>query len=165
MATDAKRYLYVEQPIGAFVVNLVLNALIAWGVFRGLPAVPLWGETSIAGDTVATSFLLPFLSVLIATPLVRRDVRHGKPPAASLRRLAPSRWPHGLVARALALGLAGLALAAPIAIATLAGAGVTAIAMPGFIAVKAAFAALLGALLAPTIARAAVTERPPPSAG
>ena len=75
MNPELKRYLFVEQPIGAFVVNFLLNALIAWGLCRGMTTVPLWGETSVAGDTIATSFVLPFVSVLIATLLVRRDVR------------------------------------------------------------------------------------------
>jgi hypothetical protein len=160
MPADLKRYLYVEQPIGAFVVNLLLNALIAWGVCRGMTSVPLWGETSVGGDTIATCFLLPFLSVLIATPLVRREVRHGKLASESRRDPAVTRGrlPRPLAARALVLGLAGLVVAAPLAIAALALAGVTAIPMPSFIWAKAAFAAVLGALLAPTIARAAVAD-------
>jgi len=156
---ELRRYLFVEQPLGAFVVNLLLNALIAWGVCRGLAAVPLWGQPSVAGDTLATAFLLPFLSVLIATPLVRRDARVGKvtPPPGAPDGLA-GRLPRPLLVRALALGILGLAVAAPPPIAALALGGVTAIAMPAFIWVKAAYAAVLGALLAPTIARMGLAD-------
>lgn len=160
MNTELKRFLFVEQPIGAFVVNFILNAPIAWAVCRGMTSVPLWGQPSVAGDTVATSFILPFLSVLIATPLVRRDVRRGKVSAESARdpSLTRRRLPRPLLARAVVLGLVGLAVAAPLAVLALTLARVTQIPMPAFIWAKAAYAAVLGALLAPTIAMAGVAD-------
>jgi hypothetical protein len=160
MTRELKRYLFVEQPIGAFVVNFVLNAAIAWALCRGMTAVPLWGQTSVAGDTIATCFILPFLSVLIATPLVRGDVRRGKLSPASLRDEAVERLrlPRSLPARALVVGLCALAVAAPLAVLCLVLAGVTQVPMPGFIWAKAAFAAGLGAALAPTIAMAGIAD-------
>ena len=157
MDAALKRYLFVEQPIGAFVVNFILNALVAWGVCGGMTSVPLWGETSVAGDTVATSFILPFLSVLIATPLARRDTRQGKVSAESLRERV-SRLPRALVPRAVVVGVASLAVVAPLAVLALDLAGVTQIPMPGFVWAKAGFAAVLGAMLAPTIAMAGVAD-------
>jgi hypothetical protein len=160
LTTTLNRYLFVEQPIGAFVVNFALNALIAWAVCRSMTVVPLWGETSVAGDTIATSFLLPFLSVLIATPLVRRDVRHGKvqPSPAADRPSIARRLPRSLTARAFALGIVGLAVAAPLAITALGLGGVTEIEMPAFVWAKATYAAVLASLLAPTIAGAALAD-------
>jgi hypothetical protein len=157
---ELRRYLFVERPIGAFVINFVLNGLIAWAICRDLPAVPLWGQPSVAGDTIATSFILPFLSVLIATPLVWRDVRGGKPPPESLReRPARPRWlPRPLMARAIVLGLVAMIVASPLALAPLVLAGVTRIAMPGFVWAKATYAAALGAVLAPTIAVAGLAD-------
>ena len=160
MDTSLKRYIFVEQPIGAFVVNFALNAVIALAVFRDTTTVPLWGQASVAGDTIATSFILPFLSVLIATPLVQRDVRHGKASPEDMRNHGPMlRWlPRPILARALVLGLAGLVVAAPLAVHGLRLAGVTQVPMPQFIWVKATYAAALGALLAPGIAMAAVAN-------
>jgi hypothetical protein len=160
MQTNRERYLFVEQPIGAFVVNFALNALIAWGVFRGATRVPLWGDTSVAGDTIATSCILPFLSVLIATPLVRRDARLGKisPPGLPDRGRLVQWLPRRLVPRALVLALMGLVVVGPLVVLGLWLADVTEVAMPRFIWVKAAYAAALGALLAPTIARAALAD-------
>lgn len=157
---ELRRYLYVERPIGAFVINFVLNALIARAVCRDLPSVPLWGQPSVAGDTIATSFILPFLSVLIATPLVWRDVRGGKPSPESLRdRPARPRWlPRPLMARAIVLGIVATIVAAPLALGPLVLAGVTGIAMPGFVWAKATYAAALGAVLAPTIAAAGLAD-------
>jgi len=161
-----RRYLFVEQPIGGFVVNLVLNALIAWGMFRGLTTVPMWGQQSIAGDTIGTSFFLPFFTVLIATPLVLRDVRNGKatPEHVGDRFAVVRRLPRGRLLRALVLGVVVAVIASPLAIQGFRLAGVEGIAMPAFIWVKAAYAAVLGAVLAPWIALAAFAESAMPAA-
>src|SRR5262245_37741695 len=84
MSRGHRRYLLVEQCVGSAVVNFAINAAIAWALFRGLERVPLWGDQSIMGDTVATSVILPFITALIVTPLARREVRTG--------RLAPLGW-------------------------------------------------------------------------
>src|SRR3989442_10785557 len=79
-------------------------------MFRGADVVPLWGQQSIAGDTIGTSVILPFLTCLIATRLVRGHVRSGKvAPLGWSRDTQP--WigwlPRGTLARGLALGGAG----------------------------------------------------------
>jgi hypothetical protein len=150
----SRRYLFVEQPIGAFVVNFVLNAAIAWALFRGLNAIPMWGDPSIAGDTIATSLILPILSVWIATPLVRRDLHHGK--VAREQGQLPGWAPRGTFLRSLVFGMLGLVVAGPLAVLVFHLSGVTQVAMPAFIWVKAAYAAALGAAFAPTIARTAI---------
>src|SRR5436190_1052786 len=106
-----RRYLLLEQGVGAAGFNFLLNAAIAWLMFRGADAVPLWGQQSIAGDTIGTSIILPFLTCLIATRLVRGHVRSGK--------VAPLGWSRdtqpwlgwlqrGTLARGLVLGGPGL---------------------------------------------------------
>ena len=68
MSPGHLRFLLLEQGIGSAVVNFLLNGAIAWLVFRGVAQVPLWGQQSIAGDTIGTCFFLPFLTTLIVTP-------------------------------------------------------------------------------------------------
>ncbi len=65
MSRAQRRYLLFEQGVGAAVFNFLLNAAIAWLIFRGADVVPLWGQQSIAGDTIGTSVILPFLTCLI----------------------------------------------------------------------------------------------------
>jgi hypothetical protein len=77
MSARHLRFLLLEQGIGAAVVNSLLNGAIAWLLFRSLERVPLWGQQSIAGDTLATCFFLPLIPTLIVTPLVRRRVLAG----------------------------------------------------------------------------------------
>jgi hypothetical protein len=59
-------------------VNLVLNGAIGWVVCRSLDRIPVSGSPSVSGDLVGTAFLLPLLVCLIATPLVRAEVRGGR---------------------------------------------------------------------------------------
>src|SRR5205823_4376911 len=78
MPPAVRRYLLLEQGVGAAVFNFVLNAAIAWAMFRSVDVVPLWGQQSIMGDTIGTCFLLPLLTCLIVTRLVRGHMRAGK---------------------------------------------------------------------------------------
>src|ERR687888_395312 len=111
MSAAHRRYLLLEQGVGAAAFNFVLNAVIAWLMFRGEEEVPLWGQQSIAGDTIGTSLLLPLLTCLIVTRIARGHMRAG--------RVAPLGWtrashpalgwlPRGTLARGLVLGLVGL---------------------------------------------------------
>jgi hypothetical protein len=160
MTPQLKRYLFVEQPIGSFIVNFLLNALIAWAMFRHLTALPMWGQESIGGDTIGTCFMLPFLTVLITRPLIGRDIRNGKAVPEQAREQIPllRHLPPTPVRRGLVLGLAVMIVVAPLLILALRLAGVSSIPMPAFVWVKAVWSAILGALLAPWIALAVVAD-------
>src|SRR5438132_1109625 len=82
----------VDEIVVTAIVNFWLNYGIAWFVFRAAAAVPLWGASSIAVDTVATAFVLPLLTSLIATPLVRLQVYRGKLPPLAPEDVRPSAW-------------------------------------------------------------------------
>jgi hypothetical protein len=159
MSPRHRRYLLLDQGVGAGIVNLLLNAGIAWLVFRGTEAVPLWGQQSIAGDTIGTAFVLPFLSTLIASAVVRSQVRAGYVPAIALSaRSALRRLPRSLAGRGAVLGLIGVVVTGLPMAAALDIAGVGQMAFGDFVAFKAVFAAVLGALVTPVIARAALAD-------
>src|SRR4030095_788009 len=106
MSPRHRRYLLLDQGIGAGILNLLLNAGIAWLLFRGMESVPLWGQQSIAGDTIGTAFVLPFLTALIASAVVRSQVRSGYVPAVALSaRSVLARLPRSLARRGVVLGL------------------------------------------------------------
>src|SRR5258708_12646639 len=115
-----RRYVLIEQGVGAAIFNLLLNGAIAWFMTRSLERVPLWGvKTSIAGDTIGTTFMLPFFTCLIVTRLARGQVASGRLPPVSWRRdshAALGRLPGRTLPRALVLGLATLIPVAPAAV-------------------------------------------------
>jgi hypothetical protein len=159
MSPRHRRYLLLDQGVGSVVVNLAVNAAIAWLLFRGATTVPLWGSQSIAGDTLATAFLLPFLSTLIASAVVRGQVRSGYVPRLSLSDGSPlQRLPAGLAGRGAVLGGLGLLTAGLPTAAGLDAIGVADMAFGDFVLFKAVFAAALGAVVTPVIARVALAD-------
>ena len=152
MSPEHKRFLLVEEGVGSVVVNLLLNALIAYLMFRGATTVPLWGQQSIAGDTIGTTFFLPLFTCLIVTRLARGQVRAGR-----IARLAGT--PYGLqwmparsLWRGALLGVICVILIAPPTLAALSAVGVTQQSFWRFVAFKAGFAAALGFVVTPLIA-------------
>ncbi len=159
MSSRHRRYLLLDQGLGAGILNLFLNAAIAWLLFRGMEVVPMWGQQSIGGDTIGTAFVLPFLSTLIASAIVRSQVRAGYVSAVALSaRSALRRLPRSLTGRGAVLGLIGVVLTGLPMAAALTAAGVVEMAFREFILFKALFAAILGALVTPVIARAALAD-------
>ena len=159
MSSRHRRYLLLDQGIGAGVVNLLINAGIAWLLFRGMEVVPLWGQQSIAGDTIGTAFVLPFLSTLVASAIVRSQVRSGYVPAIALSATSVLRkLPRSLAGRGAVLGAICIVATGLPTAAALDAAGVAEMAFGQFVTFKALFAAALGALVTPVIARAALAD-------
>lgn len=161
MEPHHRRFLIVEQGIGSALFNLVLNGAIAWALFRDLDVVPLWGQASIAGDTLGTCFFLPFFTALIVTPLVRRRVNKGGIDGLGWTRESHALlgWlPAGTFRRALALGALTLVVIGPLMILALHGFSVAELAFGPFIAFKATFAGLLALLVTPVISLWALAE-------
>jgi hypothetical protein len=48
------RFLPIEQGAIPTLFNIVLDGLIAWGLFGSASAVPPWGESSVGVDLLAT---------------------------------------------------------------------------------------------------------------
>ena len=161
MGPHQQRFLLLEQGIGAGLFNVALNAAIAWAMFRHLDVVPLWGQQSIAGDTLGTCFFLPFFTALIVTPLVRRRVRRGDLEALPWTRDSHPLlgWlPAGTARRALALGGLCLVAAGPPTVLALHGLSIAQLALWPFVVFKAAFAGLLALLVTPVISLWALAE-------
>jgi len=154
MSPHHTRFLILEQGAGSAIFNLLLNAGIAWLMFRQHDSVPFWGRESIAGDTLGTCFFLPLFTALIVTPLVRRRIRAGTIEPLHWTR-ASHAWlgwlPAGTFKRGAVLGLACLAVVGPLTLLLLARASVDALALVPFITFKALFAALLALVVTPVI--------------
>jgi hypothetical protein len=156
-----RRYLILEHGVGSAVINFFLNGLIAWLMFRSQANVPLWGQMSIAGDTIGTTFFLPFFTCLMVTRLARGHVRSGRIPHLSWHRTSHpllSRLPATTLRRAIMLGVACLLLIAPPAVAALVGAGWVDLPLWRFITFKATFAAGLAAIVTPIIGLSAIAD-------
>jgi hypothetical protein len=152
MSPAHKRFLLLEEGVGSVVVNLVINGVIAYLMFRGAASVPLWGQQSIAADTIGTTFFLPLITCLIVTPLARRQVRAGRIGALAGAPLGLQWMPARTLWRGAVLGLLSALVVAPPSLGALALLGVGAQRFWGFVAFKAAFAAALGLVITPLVA-------------
>jgi hypothetical protein len=167
MSRAQRRYLLLEQGVGSAVFNFFVNAGIAWAMFHAQPSVPLWGQQSIMGDTIGTCFILPFLTCLIGTRLVRGHLRSGKVTPLTRAQVAepPLAWlPPGTGRRGATLGVACVAVLAPLALVTLLLLDVGSLPLWHFVFFKAGFAAFAAALVTPIVALYAIAH-PAPAAG
>ena len=160
LSAEQRRFLWIGQSLVPFAINLVLNGAIGWAMFRGMEQVPFWGQSSIGGDTLGTSFFLPAITCLIVTPLVRGQVRKGAAPAfrgALSGWLRPFQRPLGL--RACAIGAVCVPLAGGLAVVSLSVLGIEALGFAHFLGWKALYAGVLAALVTPLIALLALADR------
>lgn len=153
MSKENRHYLIVDLAIGSAIINFLLNGAIAWLILRKAGgSMPLWGETSIGGDTIATAFLLPYITFYIVAALARRRLAAGKltpitrTTSAGIISFLSSRSRH-LVA--LIFGIAAILLVALPVILIFNLAGVAEISSNSFFWYKAIFAALLALVIAP----------------
>jgi hypothetical protein len=147
-----RRLLIVDNGVVSALFNFLLNGAIAWALFRSAAHVPLWGEQSVAGDTLITAFLLPLLTCLIVSRLVTRQVEQGHVPplrGANLPFSGPSRLSTGV--RGTLLGVTAMAFAAAPLVGALDASGFSGFALWPFVAFKAAFAAVLAAAVTPLV--------------
>jgi hypothetical protein len=166
-----RRFLLRDALLIAAVVNGALSALIAWLVTVGedevpLSAVPLAEGPSVLVDTVATCFVLPFLTTLAITTVVWKEMREGH--LTRLRRAAGSyaeRLPATRLRRATWVGLICLVALGPIAAAGVLLFDYGDISIGEFVLFKAIFGVVLGVIVTAPIAKVAFGDEPPPEKG
>jgi hypothetical protein len=99
--------------------NAIINGLSAWLLFKSGPSLHWGGDHSFMVDVLATSFLLPLITALIIIPLQRSKLRKGKLNpinlgATSLIQSLANRFPASAFKSALAFGLIGMLMIAPL---------------------------------------------------
>jgi len=169
LSEDQRRFMFWHAIVGAAIVNLILNALIAWLSVRSEDSVPRWAvplvdKPSTITDTVGTFFILPLLTCLIFTAVARRELLHGRvtplgwtwSPRSVLRRL-----PRSTFRRGLALGALCTAALGPPAVALIVILGVDDLSVGEFVTYKAVFGVILGMLVTPIVALWALSEAEP----
>lgn len=165
-----RQWLLTRALAATVVINVVVNAAIAWLSVAGQGSVSMWGaplvETSIFWNVVGTLFLLPLITCVLTTTAIRADIRSGSlPPLTELRSahrwlasLPFPRWRRGAVVGALAV-----VMLAPPLILVLVAADFGDLDAGQFVLCQTVFAVLLGVVVTPPIALCAMAD--PPAAG
>ena len=158
--SDRHRHLlHFEQGLFAGLINIVINGAIAWLILRSYAEIPLWGETSMGVDLLATGFLLPFFTCMIVSRLIRSQVRKGKLPALETHHIgARGLHHHSILKRSLVLGVTGVLFAAAPMVAILDLAQAAPVAVLSFVSFKAIWAGLFAMVVSPIIAWWALSD-------
>lgn len=161
----AHRTVVLSNAALGFLLNLPLNAALAWVTFPPLPTMPLWARGPCVGfDTIGTSLCLPLLTCLVLTPLLRRAVRGGLPGLGrgdlpTLLRMLP----HNAFGRGLLSGLACALVFAPLALGLVGALGAQALSREQMAVFKAIYSGVLGLVVTPALALRALADVPHPA--
>jgi hypothetical protein len=161
--TGLLRYLLIGHVLIPAVINAAINSGVGWLSVSGLSEVQVWSsDRGAVADLLGTSFFLPLITCLIATPLVRRDkdrARIGGLPHQYLPYWM--RWlQRPLPVRALQFGITGIVLlSVPICLLWEVFAGST-ITVSQFLVIKTTFAVALGTVVTPVTAVLALADMP-----
>ena len=163
-----RRFLVRDALLIAALVNAALSALIAWLMAfteEEIPVteVPLVGGPSVLVDSVATCFVLPFVTTLLITTVIWGEIRKGH--LTKLPRAPGSfadRLPKTRLRRATWIGLICLVAIGPIVAAGVLLFDYGDISVGEFVLYKAIFGIVLGAAVTPWIALVAFGDDPPP---
>ncbi|MCX6110369.1 MAG: hypothetical protein NTZ90_12290 [Proteobacteria bacterium] len=71
-----RRYL-LQQIAGAVVINSVMTIALTWWLTQH-GKVPVWGEKGLVVETLVAAIGVALFTVLLATPVVRREAKRGK---------------------------------------------------------------------------------------
>ena len=168
LSAEHRHYIFWQAIVGAAVVNLILNAGIAWLSVRNEDAVPRWAvplidRPSTITDTIGTFFILPLVTCLIFTALAHREMRAGKVQPLGWTRVSHPflrRLPEGKLRRGLAAGAITTLILGPVAVLAIVALDVGDVTIGGFVAYKAVFGVALGLLVTPILALWALAEAP-----
>jgi hypothetical protein len=166
VSAEHKRWLLINAVLIAAVVNGALSALIAWGTAASEDEIPLWAiplveGPSVIADTVGTFFILPFLTTLIITSVVWHELREGGLEPLHLERTPGSflaRLPERRARRGAYFGLLSVVIFAPVAVVIVIALDYGDISVGEFVLFKAIFGIVLGLVVTPPIAIAALAD-------
>jgi hypothetical protein len=161
-----RRFLLLHAFLVAAVVNAALSALIAWLFTFSEDEIPLWavpliGGPSVGVDTIATFFVLPFLTTLVITTVVWKEMEHERLPPMDLPRGSRlEKLPDTRLRRAAWIGLICMLIFGPLSAVVLSALDFGDISVGDFVLYKAIFGVVLGAIVTPPIAIVAMSDPP-----
>lgn len=159
MRSSVGRYLLWQVVPFAALVNVGINAIAGRALYPPGHAVPLFGATSIAGDTLVGGFLIGLFTFLGAVPSGRREARSGRVrgggrSAAWLGWTGRHPFLGALVFAAVTTALDGLVVAALDML------GIRALEREAFVSFKVAFAGVLGVVAAVVATLLGIAKEP-----
>ncbi len=156
------QYLIVGQALIPIFFNITIPLTLGLITFWNQPTVTTWAlDKGAVADFIGTCYLLPAITCLIATPIVRGQVTRGI--VTAIPREDVPRWVSfyrgSLFWRATKWGLTGLILLSIPVWLTWSQTADTTIPTSTFLTVKVIFASVLGIIVTPLIAFVALCDK------
>jgi hypothetical protein len=113
LSEQHRHFIRVEQCVHPGLFNFAINGALAWLITRSHASLPLWGDGGIGVDLIATSLLLPLLTAVIVSRIIRGQVAQGKISALDPTQIDErglhhrSAWVRGGVLALVVLAVAG----------------------------------------------------------
>lgn len=154
------RFWLVDQFLVPIALNFAISWCLAWALYRGTAVIPLWGAESVSSDILGTSLVLPWVTCVINSAVLKRRARLGRVPRVGVD-VTRSPWrlaPKSAVWRGLVLALLCLIFVALPTLGILDFSGLTHFELRACLALNASYAALLTALSSPVVAVLAAAQ-------
>lgn len=157
LSSDHRRYIRKETLINA-VVNTVISAFFVWVAFRGLSAIPLWGNPGLALDLVPTCVAITLVSAMVLTLTTRARLKRGRVAPLTPAR-GPAAWlPGNVIVRALTSAIVVTIIAVPVSVAALKLVGADGASFNQVLIFKIVYGAALSALISPPLLMRALAD-------
>ncbi|PKH51785.1 hypothetical protein CXF68_14310 [Tenacibaculum sp. Bg11-29] len=78
LSKKQKKYIFLQQTTMGVLMNIIMNSLMGWVVFKSADKLNLWGENSFAFDLIMTTFMLVFMTSLLVSKMTHKAVKSGK---------------------------------------------------------------------------------------
>ncbi|NQD55674.1 hypothetical protein HP546_09980 [Pseudomonas sp. CM25] len=159
LSTAHKKYIRNEVLAGC-VINALLAFAFTFMLFRNHPRVRLWGGDGIALDLLVTLFMLTLLANVAVMLITRKRVRAGRIPRleSSALKVMGFRLPRNLFLRALLAAVLMTAIIGPLSIGAFVALEISSMPFWPFVAFKMVYGSVVGALSAPVLLRAVLTD-------
>jgi len=160
--TKEQQNYIVGETVVSVIINSLLSLAFALAVSHGVSAMRLWGVPGMAFDFVPQVFMITFATTLAVTLATRARLRKSRISPIEGPLPGPlGRAPKVAIIRALVFSTAAVVLIAPLSILVFGALQITALPTLTFVVFKVIYGAILAAMLAPFIARAALAYGAP----
>jgi hypothetical protein len=167
LGRDHRRWILVNALAIAALINLAINAGIAWATTAGersipLASIPVVQRPSTLTTTLGTLFILPFVTTISVSAAVHRDRQAGRLTDLELEGRHAwllRRMPTDAGRQAVVFGLACLAILGPPAAIILLLTDPSGVSRLAFVVYSTVLAVVLGLLVTPILAAVAMASR------
>lgn len=143
-------------------INMLLNAAIAYATLSGVSALSAWGEHSYGKDLIITGFILGAILSGIFIAVTRSKCSNGDmTPEGDDRNAMAWLIPYKVWGACLWIGVLSAAIAAPLLIALLGALGMETLPPTTYALIKGVWAGLLAGIIVPVAIRQGLRQRPP----